>query len=263
MLTFREFPSDSSENGQDILSGDADISAFVRKFWWHSRSSGTIEASGRFDIQGTVVNLRILAFSSFLPWHTRRPHSPTPPTAEDLLKQVAATYAHPGNFHIEVIEESVTESELQRQWSKTYRTVVRGTGNRFRIEIRSPFSSWIQVSDGTTESSYWVDAKRYTRHPLTDTKPSQHFMISGVNSEVSNAWDTITFLEPLAADSIHAIGLADETISLNGHTFPCYVVHAESNSQGTERDLLRPHLLDRQTDPRLPQNRRARSHLHA
>jgi hypothetical protein len=145
------------------------------------------------------------SFSSFLPWHTRRPHSPTPPTAEDLLKQVAATYAHPGNFHIEVIEKSVTESELQRQWSKTYRTVIRGTGNRFRIEIRSPFSSWIQVSDGTKESSYWVDAKRYTRHPLTDTKPSQHFMISGVNIEVSNAWDTITSLShsPPTASTPH------------------------------------------------------------
>jgi thiol-disulfide isomerase/thioredoxin len=195
------------------------------------------------------VNLRTLAVLLIVPTlaHSQTPQ-PNAPTAEDLLKQVAAAYAHPGNFHIEVIEESVTTNELERLWSRTYRTAIRGTGNRFRIEIRSPYASWIQVSDGTTESSYWVEAKRHTRHPLTDTKPSQHYMISGVNSEVSNAWNTITFLEPLAADSIHATRLADETISLNGHTFPCYVVHAESNSQGqTEISSDRTFWIDKQT----------------
>ena len=195
------------------------------------------------------MNLRTLAILLIVPTlaHSQTPQ-PNAPTAEDLLKRVAAAYAHPGNFHIEVIEESVTTNELERLWSRTYRTAIRGTGNRFRIEIRSPYASWIQVSDGTTESSYWVEAKRYTRHPLTDTKPSQHLMISGVNIEISNAWDTVTFLEPLAADSIHATRLTDETISLNGHNFPCYVVHAESNSQGqSEISSDRTFWIDKQT----------------
>jgi hypothetical protein len=31
-LTFREFPSDCCKNGQDVLSEDTDITAFVHKF---------------------------------------------------------------------------------------------------------------------------------------------------------------------------------------------------------------------------------------
>jgi hypothetical protein len=152
------------------------------------------------------------------------------PTAEELLKQVAAVYAHSGNFHVEVVEESVDTNELQHSWTKTYRTVTQGTGNRIRIEIRYPNFTWTQVSDGTTESNYWVEAKRYTRHSVTDTTPLTP-QLGLINYEITKARDMVTLLGQLATKSTHATRLADETISLNGHTFPCYVVHADLDVQ--------------------------------
>jgi thiol-disulfide isomerase/thioredoxin len=154
-------------------------------------------------------------------------------TANDLLKQVAATYAQPGNFHVEVIEESVATNELKREWKKIYRTTIRGTGNRFRVEVRSPYGSWVQVSDGTMEWVYWVDGKRYLRRPLTGTKPYLSFQLATAGElEVLTTFDVITFLEPLAANSVNATRMGDETLSLNGQLIPCYVVHAEKATKG-------------------------------
>jgi len=62
---------------------------------------------------------------------------PDQPDAAVLLREVAATYAHAeqANIHVEMVEESVRTNELQRDWRKRYRTMIRGSGNRFRLQL--------------------------------------------------------------------------------------------------------------------------------
>ncbi len=194
------------------------------------------------------MNLRTLAILLMAPILAHSQTSPpSAPTAEELLKQAASAYAHPGNYHIEVMEDFVQTNELQHTWLRTYRTAIHGTGDRFRIEIRSTYATWIEVSDGRTESNYWVEAERYTRHPVTDTTPLPP-QLALINYEISKARDTIAVLYQLATGSMHATRLADETISLNGHPLPCYVVHAEFNMKGrTDFSSDRTLWIDKQT----------------
>ena len=121
-------------------------------------------------------------------------NKPDQPDATALLREVAANYAHAeqANIHVEMIEESTQTSELMHDWRKTYRTVMRGSSNRFRLETRSFYGSWIQVSDGKTEWIYWVDAKSYVQHPLEGTEPTEYRAIFGDNIELSTAWETVT-----------------------------------------------------------------------
>jgi len=191
-------------------------------------------ANAYFSVKEPVVGLRlVLLLLVVVPGIVQGQSSkPDVLTAQDLLKQVSAAYAQAGNFHVEVVEESMRTNALERDWRMTYRTVIRGTGNRFRIETRSAFGSWTQVSNGTTEWIYWLDAKRYMQHPLAGTGPYRYSLYFGGNNEVMDAWETIPHLEPLAADSVHPTRLADETISLEGQAIPCYVVHAERDAEG-------------------------------
>jgi outer membrane lipoprotein-sorting protein len=93
------------------------------------------------------------------PAHAQTPRQEfTDPLA--LLAAVSESYAaNPDTFHMESIEESNRNSDLERHWRKIYRTAIKGPGNLYRIETRSPFGSWVQVSDGTNEWVYLVEDK--------------------------------------------------------------------------------------------------------
>jgi thiol-disulfide isomerase/thioredoxin len=154
---------------------------------------------------------------------------PDQPEAAALLREVAANYAHAeqANIHVEMVEESVRTNELQRDWRKRYRTMIRGSGNRFRLETRAAYGSWVEVSDGKTEWIYWVNAKRYVQHPMEGTRPTRYRGIFGDNQELGYTWDIATQLESWAVDSRNAAYLREETIALEGRNFPCYVVGAQ------------------------------------
>ena len=113
-----------------------------------------------------------------------------------LLQAVAKTYAAGADtFHMESIAESTENTELHREWRKVYHTAIKSPGNLYRIETRSPFGSFIQVSDGTDEWVYLVETKMFVKHPLPQDWP-QFFRIPVLGSnEISQAWNMRTWLD--------------------------------------------------------------------
>jgi thiol-disulfide isomerase/thioredoxin/outer membrane lipoprotein-sorting protein len=158
----------------------------------------------------------------------------------ELLEDVARTYAMGvDTYRIESITETMWKSELRHEWRKVYQTVIKGPGSLYRVESRSPFGSMIQDSDGTDEWVYQIEGHVYVKRALPENWPEFFHRASGGNGEVVSAWHMRTSLESTAAGYKHAEMLPQETISIEGHSFPCYVVHVTSNdsAQAPTADL--------------------------
>lgn len=96
----------------------------------------------------------------------------------------------------------------------------------------------IQVSDGTNEWVYQVEGNMYVKRPLPQNWPGFSKLYFGGNNEAMAAWSMRTSLESAAAGYKHAVMLPQETISIDGHSFPCYVVHVTCNdyASGPDKD---------------------------
>lgn len=173
---------------------------------------------------------RVLALFSatFAALAEEPPKDFTDPVA--LLKAVAKTYAAGvDTFRMEAIEETTSNADLRHEWRKVYRTAIKGPGNLYRIETRSAFGSFIQDSDGTNEWVYQIEGKMYEKRPLPPNWPQFSKLYFGGNMEVMAAWSMRASLESVAAGYRHATMLPQETIEVEGHAYPCYVVHVTSN----------------------------------
>jgi thiol-disulfide isomerase/thioredoxin len=151
-----------------------------------------------------------------------------------LLRVVSETYAaNPDSFHVESITETIDTNDLRRDWRKVYRTAIKGPGNLYRIETRSPFGSYIQDSDGKNEWVYLVEANIYVVRPLPQRWPQFPKLMVGGNNEISEAWNMRTWLETEASGYKRATMLPGETIVVEGKRYPCYVVHVTSDDSKT------------------------------
>jgi thiol-disulfide isomerase/thioredoxin/outer membrane lipoprotein-sorting protein len=147
-----------------------------------------------------------------------------------LLATVSETYAaNPDTFHMESVAETEIDNDLQREWRKVYRTAIKGPGNLYRIETRSPFGSYTQVSDGKNEWVYLVEAKSYVVRPLPQCWPQFAKVSVAGNSELSQAWEMRTWLEAEARGYKRAVMLPEETLAIAGKSYPCYVVRVTSD----------------------------------
>jgi thiol-disulfide isomerase/thioredoxin len=158
-----------------------------------------------------------------------------------LLDAVAKIYAEGADaeeFHIEAVEESVSKSELEDDRRTIYRTAIQGPGNLYRIEERSPFGSLTQVSDGTTEKIYLSETKMYVEHPVPQNWPGFPRVYIPGELELRNAWDMRTLLDSAVAKAEHATMLPQETITVGGKSYPCYVVHATRDWDQESHDDL-------------------------
>ena len=72
---------------------------------------------------------------------------------------------------MESIIETVSSSELRNEWTKTYRTAVKGPGKLYRIEARTNFGSYVQVSYRVSEWVYQVESNRYVQRSLPQNWP--------------------------------------------------------------------------------------------
>jgi thiol-disulfide isomerase/thioredoxin len=189
----------------------------------------------------------LLVFSMFLPLSMARAESSqefTDPLA--LLSVVSETYAaNPDTFHLESITETVNSNELQRDWRKVYRTAIKGPDNLYRIETRSPFGSYIQVSDGKNEWVYLVEAQLYVVRPLPQRWPQFAKVRVGGNSEPAEAWNMRIWLETEARGYKHATMLPEETIRIVGKKYACYVVHVTSDDTRTVQHTARTFWIDK------------------
>jgi outer membrane lipoprotein-sorting protein len=122
-----------------------------------------------------------------------------------LLRVVSETYAaNPDSFHVESITETIDTNDLRRDWRKVYRTAIKGPGNLYRIETRSPFGSYIQDSDGKNEWVYLVEANIYVVRPLPQRWPQFPKLMVGGNNELNEAWNMRTWLETEASGNKRA-----------------------------------------------------------
>jgi thiol-disulfide isomerase/thioredoxin/outer membrane lipoprotein-sorting protein len=150
-----------------------------------------------------------------------------------LLKAVAKTYtAGADTFHMEAITEITSNADLHHEWRKVYHTAIKGPGNVYRIETRSPYGSFTQVSDGTNEWVYLVEGRIYVKRPLPENWPQFPRLQFAGSYELSQAWSMRTWLESTAASYKHATMLPQETIDVEGRSYPCYVVDATSKDGG-------------------------------
>ncbi|HEX6495344.1 MAG TPA: redoxin family protein [Acidobacteriaceae bacterium] len=152
-----------------------------------------------------------------------------------LLDAVAKTYAGADTFHFQSITERVANAELHRSWEKEVHTVIKARGNRFRIEARTWLGTWMQDSDGTTEWSYAREGKIYVKRPAGEG-PQFPKMYGMGTMHLRQAWDMRTFLDAEATSAKHATMLPEETIQMEGKSYPCYVVHATNEGQDFHSD---------------------------
>ena len=147
-----------------------------------------------------------------------------------LLQAVARNYAEAADtFRLASITDFETANELNHQWSRTYRTAIKGPGSLYRIEVRTGFGSLLQVSDGVNEWVYQVESNSYVKRPLPPDWPKFPKIKDMMFHELSQAWTQRTFLEDEALGYKRAAMLPEETIIIDGLRFPCYVVRASSD----------------------------------
>jgi thiol-disulfide isomerase/thioredoxin/outer membrane lipoprotein-sorting protein len=147
-----------------------------------------------------------------------------------LLNAVARNYARGvDTFRMESISEISSNSDLRHEWRKVYRTAIKGPGSLYRIETRSPYGSFIQDSDGTNEWVYQIEGRMYVKRPLPLNWPQFPKLQFAGSLEVSEAWSMRVLLEFTVAGYKRADMLPQETITVEGHTYPCYVVHVTSD----------------------------------
>ena len=184
-----------------------------------------------------VFAMMVLSIASMSPAQRDAAQEFTDPLA--ILQAVAKNYASAvDTFRLESIHDFETSSDLNHQWSRTYRVAIKGPGSQYRIEVRTGFGSLMQVSDGANEWVYQVESNSYVKHPLPPDWPTFPKVKDMVFHELSQAWDQRTFLEDEALGYKRATMLPEEVIVIEGHRFPCYVVRASSDDsvQGRDRD---------------------------
>jgi thiol-disulfide isomerase/thioredoxin len=195
---------------------------------YNSRLVGSVKAGGPLKIALSLFSLAFVAVTS----SAQQPSRPPFTDAVALLQQTARTYTDGADsFRVESIIETVSSSELRNEWSRTYRTAIKGPGKLYRIEARTDFGSYVQVSDGVNEWVYQVESNRYVRRPLPQNWPEFPKIMDAGLSELRQAWDQRIFLENQALGYKRGTLLPEETIVIQGQRFPCYVVQVNGEDR--------------------------------
>ncbi|UWZ86518.1 TlpA disulfide reductase family protein [Occallatibacter riparius] len=147
-----------------------------------------------------------------------------------LLESVAKAYASgTDSFRIESIIDSTTLTELRHDWNRTYRTAIKGSGNLYRIEVRTGFGSYVQLSDRTNEWVYQVETNAYIKRPVPADWPKFPKVMDMGFNEMRQAWQQQQWLEETALGYKRARMLPEETLVIDTHRYPCFVVRASSD----------------------------------
>jgi hypothetical protein len=161
--------------------------------------------------------------------------SAPPKDALALLNEVSQRYADAKSYHIEAVEERSHNNDLSRHWDRTLLTAIVMPDGRYHFEGRSGFGSAILVSDGTRQSEYHPYDQLYTQQPASSNDPLLARVITSDVEPVRRAKTLIIELVHMADRMKSATYLPDETISVNGKSVACYVVHyADQPSQTGE-----------------------------
>ncbi|HEY2860270.1 MAG TPA: redoxin domain-containing protein [Terracidiphilus sp.] len=146
-----------------------------------------------------------------------------------LLQAVAKNYAGAADmFRLETITDTVSTSDLRHEWNRVYRRAIKGPGSLYRIEVRTNFGSYIQVSDGENEWLYQVETNAYVKRPLPQNWPYFPMRMDMGFNELKHAWEQRTWLQEDALGYKQAAMLPEEDILVEGRHYACYVVRVTS-----------------------------------
>lgn len=153
------------------------------------------------------------------------PQSAPPKDALALLNEVSQHYADSKSYHIEAVEEDTSANELSRHWDKRFLTTIVMPDGRHRYEGRSGFGSAIVVSDGAVQWDYHPYDHLYTQQPATSDDPFEGHIFGADEEPLLRARALLTKMAHRADIVKSATFLPDETISLDGKSVDCYVIH--------------------------------------
>ena len=156
------------------------------------------------------------------------PQTPQTAPAQDalaLLNEVSQRYADAKSYHIEAVEEDTSTNELSRHWDKKLLTAIVMADGRFRYEARTGSGSAIFVSDGTMQSDYHPYDHLYTQQPASSDDPFAGHVFGADEAPLLLARVLLTKMSHRGDGVKSATFLPDETISVDGKSVDCYVVH--------------------------------------
>jgi thiol-disulfide isomerase/thioredoxin/outer membrane lipoprotein-sorting protein len=152
-----------------------------------------------------------------------------------LLNEVGKHYADAKSYHIEAVEEVTTSTELHRDWSKTLLTAIVMPGGRYRYEGRSGFGSATLVSDGTTQWDYHAYDHLYTQRPAPRKGQEMGRIITQQEGSLWSAKQIVQYMAHRADHLKSANLLPDESITIDGKSIACYVIHYSSQDFETKQ----------------------------
>lgn len=156
--------------------------------------------------------------------------------ANVVLQQVAETYASAERVQVEAIEEQHHNSPLASDWLKTYLYLNRESLTKYRIEVRTPWGSYLQLSDGVTEWVSSIQGSQYIERPTSQDGPSFTTGATGGISYLKTAWTLPISLEMLVTNHRIKSVLPDEILEFSGEEIECSVIKLASGSHDDGMD---------------------------
>lgn len=166
---------------------------------------------------------------------------PQKPDAQMLINQTRQRYEAARSYRIETISDTEYKSELSRQWDRAYYKATLASGNRYRFEGRSA-RGWLSVvSDGKTEWMLDLDTNMYTQTAARNAPFEEAFSgpISMNRFALLTAEEMARSIPKTLADLRSPSYVQDETLTLDGKQFPCFMITATGRYRGGSRDVRR------------------------
>ena len=153
--------------------------------------------------------------------------APAKPGGLAILQKMSRQYAAAKTWYIAATLENTSWNSYTHDWSKTV-MIGAVSGNRYHFEGHSFTGSALHVSNGTTAWDFHPDSHDYTREPAPAHGYKQHYPIPMNETAAARAADLLKQLSGMADRFTAATRLPDQTITLNGHKIPCYVLRVTS-----------------------------------
>jgi outer membrane lipoprotein-sorting protein len=154
---------------------------------------------------------------------------PNDADALKLLDQLGKRYQAAKSYHIELVQESRTSTDLSSSWSKVLMTAYQAPGDRYRFEGSSQQGSAEVISNGTTEWDYRSVFAEFAKRPVGSYRQapqlgSDNNWLQPDTQIESQATFLVKSLVVIADSLKSAHFLPEETIDIGGRTIRCVVV---------------------------------------
>jgi thiol-disulfide isomerase/thioredoxin len=147
-----------------------------------------------------------------------------------LLQDVTRLYSQAKQYHVEVHLSEDFKGELSGNWTNSFQTAIVAPGGRYRFEARGPHYSWVQISDGKTESIYNAISKEYVQKHAASSHQPDSFGKNTLSFEQDQLVDAQSIPEHIV-DEIGAVRnpelVRSEVLSFGNDSIECFVIQGQ------------------------------------